>query len=168
MSPAIVGYAAALGIELAVVGVSLQIGRRKSDNRDAGFFDFVLISVVVVSALANVAQGHLQRYGQQITWETMTAIDVVQGVIGLAATALLSLIVMAMAEIVGQFMEQDWRNSDATDDNVGAQFDTKTEHVQELARNNPGMSVRQLANVAQCSVSLARRALKNDNEGPST
>ena len=160
VSPPFVGFVAALGIELAVVGLSLQIGSRKRDNQDAGFFYFVLISVVIVSALANMAQGHLQRYGTQITLETMTTIDIAQAVIGIAATALLSLIVMAMAEIVGQFMEQDAPTDEAHD----AQFETKTEHVQALADTNPEWTVQQLAQGADCSVSLVRRALQRNGK----
>lgn len=161
VTPPAVGFVAAVGIELSVVGLSLQIGRRKHDKQDAGFFYFVLVSVVIVSALANVAQGHLQRYGNDITIDSLTTIDIIQGIIGIAATALLSLIVMAMAEIVGQFIERDVVVPDAT----GEQPQTKTETVLMLIQEDPTMSVKQLANAADCSTSLVRHAMRNNGNG---
>ena len=159
VAPWWVGYVAAVGIELAVVGLSLQIGRRRRDKEATGFFYFVLVSVVIVSALANMSQGHLQRYKADITVGSMTAIDAIQGIVGIAATALLSLIVMAMAEIVGQYMEDD-----AQDDQPPVMVgQTLTEQVQALAESDPALTRDELAEVIGCSRSTVRRALASKN-----
>ena len=160
VSPAVVGYLAAAGIELAVVGLSLQIGRRKQLHLGAGFFYFVLVSVVVVSALANMNQGHLQRYGTYLTVETVTSIDVLQGIIGIAATGLLSLIVMAMSEIVGQYMQPSDDRTQETEVTFSQNGrPTKTLQVQELAALHPEWTKGQLAQETSCSPSTVTRAL---------
>ena len=123
VEPAWVGYIAAFGIELAVVGLSITIGTRKWHSVNTGFFYWVLGAVVVVSFLANVAEGHLQRYSMAITWETITEIDWLQGIIGLAATGLISIITMAMSEIIGQYIVQlafaETSISDGNETNTG-------------------------------------------------
>ena len=160
VAPWWIGYVAAVGIELAVVGLSLQIGRRRRDKEATGFFYFVLIAVVVVSALANMSQGHLQRYQTDITVETVTTIDVIQAVVGVAATALLSLIVMAMAEIVGQYMEQDDQQGQPAVVNMAT---TKTAQVQQLAQIEPELTRAELAETIGCSMTTVNRALATDN-----
>jgi len=99
-----VGYIAAFGIELSVVGLSATIGTRKWHNLNAAGFYIVLVAVVIVSFLANVSQGHLIRYGTDITIESFSTLDLLQGIIGMAATGLISIITMAMAEIIGQYI----------------------------------------------------------------
>ena len=152
-----IGYVAALGIELAVVGLSLQIGQRRRNHEETGFFYFVLVSVVVVSALANMSQGHLQRYQSDITVESVTTIDVIQAIVGITATALLSLIVMAMDEIVGQYMEQAEEQGRPPAIQAGQ---TYTEQVQALAKANPTWTRTELAAAIGCSASTVTRALQ--------
>ena len=99
--PGTVGYVAAFGIELSIVGLSLRIGDLRKSGQDVKFFVGVLVAVVVVSALANIAEGFKVNQGVNLTFETVQRLDIVQAVIGLAATGLISLIVFALAEIVG-------------------------------------------------------------------
>jgi predicted transcriptional regulator len=99
--PAIVGYVAAFGIEAAVVSLSLRIGDLRRSNVSAGFFLFVLVGVVAVSALANIAEGFRTAQSEPLTLSTVQRLDIVQAVIGLAATGLISLIVLALSEIIG-------------------------------------------------------------------
>lgn len=101
VNPPSVGFIAALGIEVAIVSLSLRIGDLKRSNQNYGFFFFVLVSVVIVSALANVAEGFLTAEGVPLTIANVQRLDVVQAVIGLAATGLISLIVLALSEIIG-------------------------------------------------------------------
>lgn len=99
--PAAIGYVAAFGIEAAVVSLSLRIGELRRSKQSTGFFLFVLISVVVVSAVANIAEGFTAVQGEQLTGQSIQQLDPVQAFIGLAATGLISLIVLALAEILG-------------------------------------------------------------------
>lgn len=96
-----VGYVAAMGIEIAIVSLSLRIGDLKRGNLDYRFFLFVLVSVVVVSALANVAEGFATSTGERLTVGNVSRMDIVEVVIGLSATGLISLIVLALSEIIG-------------------------------------------------------------------
>ncbi|MHA1216225.1 MAG: hypothetical protein ACTSPX_02725 [Candidatus Thorarchaeota archaeon] len=97
-----VGYAAAFGIETIVVSLSLQIGMERRHGTRAGFFVGVLVAVVAVSAVANVVQGYSTKYGVELTLSNAAAIDPIQALVGTAATGLLSLVVFALAEIIGQ------------------------------------------------------------------
>jgi hypothetical protein len=102
VNPAFVGYIAALGIELSIVGLSLRIGELKRSGLDARFFVATLIAVVTVSALANVAMGYSVRFGEPLTVANVGQLDIVQAVVSLAATGLISLVTFALAELVGQ------------------------------------------------------------------
>ena len=99
--PDFIGYIAAAGIELAIVGLSLRIADLRKQNIDARFFVATLIAVVVVSALANIAEGYAVKFGEVLTLANIGRLDIVQAVVSLAATGLLSLVTFALAEIVG-------------------------------------------------------------------
>lgn len=101
VEPRFVGYVAAFGIELAVVGLSLRIDELRRTNTDAKFHIGTLAAVVVVSALANIAEGYAVRFGESLTSANIGRLDAVQAVVSLAATGLLSLVTFAIAEIVG-------------------------------------------------------------------
>ncbi|MBK9496834.1 MAG: hypothetical protein IPO08_20475 [Xanthomonadales bacterium] len=101
VKPEFVGYIAAAGIELAVVGLSLRIDEMRRAQADATFHVGTLAAVVIVSALANIAQGYLVKFGTELTSANIGRLDAVQVVVSLAATGLLSLVVFALSEVVG-------------------------------------------------------------------
>lgn len=102
VQPPMIGYVAAFGIETAVVGLSLRIGdMRRARQKGIGFFVFVLLAVVAVSAAANVAEGFQALHGERMTISNVSQLDPLQAVILLAATGLISLIVLALSEIIG-------------------------------------------------------------------
>lgn len=101
VAPWQVGYIAAFGIELAVVSLSLRIGDLKRTGQDFRFFMFVLVSVVIVSALANISQGFTVAHKAEMTLQNIRQLDAIQAIIGLTATGLISLIVLALSEIIG-------------------------------------------------------------------
>jgi uncharacterized protein YerC len=106
VNPAIVGYVAAFGIELSIVSLSLRIGELRKSRQNATFFYFVLVAVVVVSAIANVSEGYKVAYGGHLTLDSLSQLDIIETVIGLSATGLISLIVLALSEIVGTDVTQ--------------------------------------------------------------
>lgn len=106
VTPGIVGYIAAFGIESAVVSLSLRIGDLRKSQQSTGFFYFVLVSTVAVSGVANTAEGFYTSEGVKLTLSTVERLDVVQAFIGLTATGLISLIVLALSEIVGTDVNQ--------------------------------------------------------------
>ena len=101
VDPAFVGYIAAGGIELAIVGLSLRIGELRLSKADTRFFVLTLIAVVIVSALANVAEGYTVKFGETLTLFNIQRLDIVQAIVSLSATGLLSLVTFALTEIVG-------------------------------------------------------------------
>jgi hypothetical protein len=105
VQPAVIGYVAAFGIEAAVVSLSLRIGELRRSKQSTGFFVFVLVAVVIVSAVANIAEGFTAVQGEHLTTQTIRQLDPIQAFIGLAATGLISLIVLALAEIIGTDVE---------------------------------------------------------------
>lgn len=104
--PPLVGFVAAFGIEMSVVSLSLRIGELRKSRQNTTFFIFVLVSVVVVSAIANIAQGFETSTGDKLTSDNLSRLDAIQAVIGLSATGLISLIVLALSEIVGTDVSQ--------------------------------------------------------------
>lgn len=102
-----VGYVAAVGIELAVVILSLSIGQARRTGQATGFFYFVLVSTAAVSVIANVSEGFRADRGVGLTVDTWQKLDPLQWVIALAATGLISLIVLALSEIVGAGVQND-------------------------------------------------------------
>ncbi|MCA9953881.1 MAG: hypothetical protein KC434_04130 [Anaerolineales bacterium] len=110
--PAIIGYVAAFGIEAAVVSLSLRIGELRRTKQSTVFFLFVLIAVVVVSAVANIAEGFTAVQDEALTLATVRTLDPVQAIIGLSATGLVSLIVLALAEILGTDVETAVKQAD--------------------------------------------------------
>lgn len=101
VQPAYVGFVAAFGIELSIVSLSLRIGELRQRRQDTKFFVFVLLAVVVVSAVANVSEGFKTAYNEHLTVDNLAQLDIVQAAIGLAMTGLISLIVLALSEILG-------------------------------------------------------------------
>jgi len=95
------GYVAAFGVEMSIVALSIRIGQLRKTNQGQGFFFFVLVAVVTISAMANIAEGYHIRYDQQLTLDTVGSLDWLQAAIGVSATGLISLIVLALAEILG-------------------------------------------------------------------
>jgi predicted transcriptional regulator len=104
--PPIIGYIAAFGIEAAIVSLSLRIGELKKSQQSATFFYFVLVATVVTSAVANVAEGFYTLYGEHLTINSVSQLDFAQAGIGVTATGLISLIVLALSEIVGTDVTQ--------------------------------------------------------------
>ncbi len=101
VEPVAIGYIAAFGIEAAVVSLSLRIGDLRRSNKNTTFFLAVLVAVVIVSALANIAEGFRTIQGEPLTLTNIQKLDVAQAIIGLSATGLISLIVLALSEIIG-------------------------------------------------------------------
>jgi hypothetical protein len=104
IAPAWLGYLAAGGVELTIVAMSIQFDLLSDGDKSKlskGLFVFVFLSTLAVSALANVAEGFYTAKGLTLTMSTFRQIDPLQAVIGVAATGLLSICVMSLAEILG-------------------------------------------------------------------
>lgn len=102
VEPDKVGYICAFGVELAVVSLSLRIGDLRRSGQTAGLFVGVLVAVLVVSALANIAEGYAAMYdGQLLTLDRIHTLDRLQALFGLSATGLISVIVFALSDIIG-------------------------------------------------------------------
>lgn len=102
VNPAFVGFLAAAGIELSIVGLSMRIGDLKKSGLDYRFFAFTLVAVVVVSALANIAEGFMVKYAEPLTINNVGKLDLVEAVILIAATGLISIVTLALSELIGQ------------------------------------------------------------------
>jgi predicted transcriptional regulator len=138
--PEIGGYIAAFGIELTIVSLSLRIGELRRYKQDSRFFLFVLMAVVLVSALANIAEGFFTNRGELLTVLNVSSLDPIQAIIGLCATGLISLIVLALSEIIGTDVqsivyETEKRNRKEQKttvlDTIPVQFETSVEQSRE-------------------------------------
>jgi hypothetical protein len=114
VNPPFVGFLAAFGIELSIVGTSLRIGDLKKSGLDYRFFGFTLIAVVAVSAIANIAEGFMVKYGEPLTISNFGKLDLVEAFVLFAVTGLISLITLALSEIIGQDVIKVEKNSKKT------------------------------------------------------
>ena len=96
------GYACAFGIELivALISYKLSILRKLGTGRTV-MLVFILVAALSVSAVANVYEGYYIKYGEELSRENIGQIDKIQAFVGLTATALISLLVFAVSEIIG-------------------------------------------------------------------
>lgn len=104
IAPGVIGYIAAAGIELGVIAMSVQFDMLKDSARSwasKALFVFVFLATLTVSASANVAEGFRTSQGVELTSATFGRLDCLVAVIGVSATGLLSLIVMSLAELLG-------------------------------------------------------------------
>lgn len=95
------GYLCAFGVEAIIALTSYRLATLRKQQTKSRFLVFILISALTVSAFANVYEGYHTRYKVDLTWQTIGDIDPIQAFIGLTATALISLLVFAVAEIIG-------------------------------------------------------------------
>jgi hypothetical protein len=102
VNPGWIGYVAAFGIESAIVGFSLRIGELKKLGQNYWFFLTALILVMVVSAIANISQGFYVKYGEYLSVNNWQKMDLVEAGILIAATGLISVVTLAISEVVGQ------------------------------------------------------------------
>lgn len=133
-----VGYIAAAGIELAIVGLSLRISELRKSQADDRFFVWTLIGVVVVSAAANIAEGYTVKFSEALTLVNIQRLDIVQALIGLLSTGLLSLVTFALAEIVGGDITAAVSNAEA----VTGDTDRIDQFVAEVTRKVSDMAQR--------------------------
>jgi hypothetical protein len=99
--PGLVGYVAAFGIELLVAGISLRLATLKQAQTSSRSLLFILAFALTVSALANIAEGYHTMYLKPLTWSNIGDIDLIQALIGIAATGLISVMVFAASEVIG-------------------------------------------------------------------
>lgn len=102
--PAGVGYLAAFGVEIIIAALAWRLSRGQTKN---GYLTFALVIALVVSAFANVYEGYAERYGEQLTYANIWQIDIIQAVLLVFATGLISVLVFAISDIVGG-MFQKW------------------------------------------------------------
>lgn len=96
------GYICAFGIEMivALISYKLSILRKWQTWRTLTLL-FILIAALCVSAVANVYEGYYIKYGVELSRENIGEIDKIQAFVGLTATGLISLLVFAVSEIIG-------------------------------------------------------------------
>jgi hypothetical protein len=102
IDPPWIGFVAAAGIELSIIGLSMRIGELKKAGLSTRYFWFTLIAVVAVSAAANIAEGFYVRYHEMLTISNVQRLDLVEAAILVGATGLISLVTLALSEIIGQ------------------------------------------------------------------
>jgi hypothetical protein len=102
ITPGFIGFLCAAGIELSIIGLSMRIGELKKSGLNAKFFTATLIAVVAVSAAANIAEGFYVRYNESLTIGNFTKLDIIEACILLAATGLISVVTLALSELIGQ------------------------------------------------------------------
>jgi len=140
------GYIAAFGIELAIVSLSLRIGQLKRSKQDTRFFLFVLVSVVVVSAIANIAEGFNTNQNAIMTIDNIRNLDPIQALIGLTATGLISLIVLALSEIIGTDVQAVVKEQRKTEQKK-PKSDTTTEQLTLIRAENAEQRRTQLTDI---------------------
>lgn len=99
--PWFVGYVAAFGIELAVAFISYRLATLKQIARTSKMLLMLLAFALLVSVFANVSEGYEVKFGQELSMNNIGQIDIIQAIIGVSATGLLSIMVFAVSEVIG-------------------------------------------------------------------
>ncbi len=167
VNPPFVGYVCAFGIETAVVSLSLQISELRKSAQSVKFFVSVLVCVVGVSAIANIASGFEVSTSEALTLSTFKNLDTLQAIIGLTATGLISLIVFALAEIIGtdvnQLVKQVEKERKASLKKVSSTAPEIQEKLSRTISSVNGKVSTESANFASSEQAEKARAVKVDN-----
>lgn len=120
--PAFVGYLAAFGVELIVATTSWRLAMLKRTRTKNRPLLFTLVAALILSAFANISEGYHEQFTEPLRWANIGQIDPIQAIIGLSATALMSVLVFAVSEIIGvdtgeivRRIEREQRTSEATE-----------------------------------------------------
>lgn len=125
VEPYWVGYVTALGIEGVVALMAYRLATSKTKS---GVLKASLIAALVMSTVANLAEGHYARTGAELTWSTIPQLDLVVAFVWISANALVSFLVFAMSELIG------------TDIEVGTKKFVTTEKASEQPKVSPEVS----------------------------
>lgn len=139
------GYTCAVGVEAIIVVMSFKLARLKANNVSNGWIKFALVFALVVSAVANYAEGFYTYHEQLLTWRSWWAnIDVVQFVISVLATALISVLVFVVSDIISVDMSTVSKRAERIFKG-GEQAEQKAEQIQVKAEqpNSKEMMVHQ-------------------------
>lgn len=96
-----VAWAAAFGVELSIVWMSIRIGANRKAGKQTKWLVFVLGVTLFISAVANVVEGFAANQAEQLTIASASAIDPIQAIVGVFATAFVCLVVFALSEVIG-------------------------------------------------------------------
>ena len=102
VTPEWYGYSAALGIEFSVVFLSAKLNKLKRQGRKLWrtLFPWSLILVVLLSATANLNEGFLTRYQTELSLQQIGQVDLIQLIVSVIGTLMVSLIVFALSEVI--------------------------------------------------------------------
>lgn len=101
VQPPFIGWLAAFGIELTIALMAWRLARGKSEGKANIFIVGALLFALFVSMLANVDEGYRINYQDSLVIANLGKLDVFQGIVGLAVTGLIPVLVFAISEIVG-------------------------------------------------------------------
>lgn len=160
ISPGWMGRVAAFGVEVAIVSMSLRIGELGWTAPNAKPYKWTLGLTLAVSAFANLAEGHATKYGTELTVNAVPNIDVIQGVIGVAATALLSIVVYLLADIIGGDVQRAEQQAEQPEQQAEQQLATPEQALNGDALvtwlvSNPAASYQDIAKYLGVSRSTA-------------
>ena len=102
ITPPLVGYLTAFGIEGIV---ALMAYRLATSKQTSGVLKASLIASLVMSTVANLSEGHYARTGHELTWDQIPQLDIVAAFVWLTANAMVSFLVFAMSELIGNDIE---------------------------------------------------------------
>jgi len=125
IEPAGLGFLAAFGIEAIVVLMAWRLAKRTAN----GFTQFALIAALVVSALANLYEGYFTRTGETLSL-SLAGYDIIEAVVLVLATAIMSLLVFALSDIVGGDLAKVVRATDRAE-----RLEQKANESERLSRS---------------------------------
>lgn len=165
VTPAWYGYSAALGIEFSVVFLSAKLNKIKRQGAKMWrtLFPWSLILVVLLSATANLNEGFLTRYNTELSLQYIAQVDLIQLIVSVIGTLMVSLIVFALSEVISgdskkvvQAVKHETKTSVGTDDKSDSEVSVKPAKVSatatltteqrfvQLVKENPTATYRQI------------------------
>lgn len=179
INPPFVGWLAGAGIELIIFSMSWKLATIKGKEPNKLLY-FTLIISLIVSTIANVAEGYYVSHKQELTWANIGNIDPIQALVGISSNLLLPILVFAVSELVGSDIERITKQKPNTETPT-ARLQTKGQGEQEkpgrtaeaakeqTTPNNPKQAIyarldageqlgpRPMAQIVGCSPATAKK-----------
>ena len=175
IEPGALGYFAAFGVECIVVLMSYKLAKLKSNARTNWLLWCALVFALSVSAVANYSEGFYTHYEQILTWDSWQAnIDWIQFVISILATALISVLVFVVSDIISsdvttvsrrveqivkaeQQPEQKAEHIVPTPEHVNSKERTVHRAIRRLTEQDKPATIDNVAELAEVSRSTAHK-----------
>lgn len=158
IEPKIFGYIAAFGIEGLVAVLSWRKSFRAKASKN---INITLAIVLAISAMANVYEGYVVKFGIELTIKRLYEIDLIQALVGTMVTAMIPFLIFVAGEIMGRSIEDISRiiTADDTKEKVDREAKAICEYCDQELKNSKPQT--RSAHLRYCETYKEKKAKEN-------